>query len=66
MSGDSAFFLACGVVLSALVVWGLATGDMPTKYLYGDRAGHPKWFWATGAFNAALSLACIYLAWAEW
>lgn len=65
MSGNSATFLIVGVLMSALTVWGFATGDMPTKYLYGDRAKHPMWFWTSGVLNAALALVAFYFAWVE-
>jgi hypothetical protein len=66
MNGDSALFLRCGLTFSGFVVWGLGTGKMPSKYLYDDREKHPGWFWATGALNAVMAVACFFIAWAEW
>jgi hypothetical protein len=65
MTGNSVTFLIVGVVLSALTVWGFVTGDMPTKFFYGDRAKHPAWFWASSAINSALALIAFYCAWLE-
>jgi MFS family permease len=66
MSDTSAASLVIGLLLLAILVWGLVTGKMLARYTVEDRNLNPRWFWLSAAFNAAFALVCFYVTWADW
>ncbi len=44
----------------SFLLYGLASGRMPARFTFYDRAGHPRYYWASGALWAAAIVFCIY------
>jgi len=66
MSETAGAFLVCGLLFSAMLAWGLATGKMLSQYFADERGERPFHFWMSGAANAVLALVCFYVAWVDW